>query len=694
MKAQSLKGVVTTTTERLTPEKVNDLKAKVRAARPPDLVTSDRIVLREARLAEAEIRPSALALERILGGNDLVDINYLFRAGKAAHSVCRIVLRDRAGRETGYGTGFLVTPQLLLTNQHVLETAAAAETAHAEFDHELDTDGFPKPTTRFALSPRRFFLNDRAHDFALVAVDPVPINGSRSLKEYGFLPLLGAEGKIIAGEFMSIIQHPSGLPKQVALRENRLLSVEELVLLYESDTAQGSSGAPVFNDSWQVVGLHHSGVPRTDNQGRWLLKNGSVAGPDAEEGEIDWIANEGIRASRIVSYVEENAEQGPLLDEFVSSASGNTLPGATPVGGPESRDAGPETALPPSGGSSPVRVTVPITFTIGIGDVTGKPDVTVAGLTAVERMKVPYVDANYEGRRGYDPEFLGLKVPLPEVKEPARVARLDDNSWVLPYEHFSAIMEKNRRLAMVVASNVDARSAKKKPEPGKDYSRKGLAGLGPNDTESWLLDPRIPEACQLPDRFYNLDGGAFDKGHLVRREDVCWGDSYAEVRRANGDTFHTTNCSPQVADFNRSSGGGLWGKLENEILRQAKTEQYCIFSGPWLQDKDREFLGKDHRGEVRIRIPSKYWKIVVARAGDELQTFAFLLEQDLTDVPLELAVSAEWRSHMISLRDLEKGLKSLRFPDVLHKSDQSRTAIGEELLKAESLRGLDRKQLL
>ncbi len=45
----------------------------------------------------------------------------------------------------------------------------------------------------------------------------------------------------------------SGSVTQVALRENKIISKKSPdVLLYQSDTAPGSSGSPVFNDQWQV----------------------------------------------------------------------------------------------------------------------------------------------------------------------------------------------------------------------------------------------------------------------------------------------------------------------------------------------------------------------------------------------------------------------------------------------------------
>src|SRR6185369_4011734 len=96
------------------------------------------------------------------------------------------------------------------------------------------------------------------------------------LSGYGSLRLLEAEGKAIVGELMNIIQHPNGEPKQLALRENKLVDVLDRFVHYETDTAPGSSGSPVFNDQWECVGLHHSGVPKRDDAGRILTIDGGI----------------------------------------------------------------------------------------------------------------------------------------------------------------------------------------------------------------------------------------------------------------------------------------------------------------------------------------------------------------------------------------------------------------------------------
>jgi endonuclease G len=702
MKARAMQHVVDSTAQRLPEEKIEELLTQVRSKTPPDLVEPRRMSLRRARLEEAEVRPSAVAQERILGTNDLVDVIYLLQALNAARSVGRVVLRNRAGREIGYGTGFKVAPGVLLTNHHVLETDSIAATSLVEFDYELDETGSPRATTRFALDPGGLYLSDPTLDFALVAIKTEPIYGQGQLENYSFLRMIREEGKINPGEFVTIIQHPSGLPKQIALRENKLLSIEDLVIWYQSDTAQGSSGAPVFNDSWQIVALHHSGVPKKDAQGNWLLKNGQPAGPDAEDGDIDWRANEGIRASRIAHFVEMSGATGPYLDQFRRASSGELQPAGPLFRPPEGPPPAPTSAFGMRYESVPggTRVTVPISFTVTVEGIppTAPPPPAVAVPpvkpdVAVEGLKKVLIDQAYDNRKGYDPDFLGIEVPLPEVRDESRVAKMGDGQHALPYQNFSVVMDKARRLALFTASNIDASPEKQEPEPGRDYSRKGLGGLTQHQSEMWSTDPRIPARDQLPDRFYTQDDQAFDKGHLARRDAVAWGDTYDEVRRANGDSFHTTNCSPQVADFNRGNLGGLWGRLEDVILAQADTEKLCIFSGPLLQDDDRTFVGKDEQGDVRIQIPSVYWKIVVAQAGDEIQSFGFILEQDLSNVPLEFAVEAPWLDSMISIAELESLIGSIRFPKAVVDGDQFQTPVGEEVLQSRVLPGIRRQPL-
>ncbi len=88
---------------------------------------------------------------------------------------------------------------------------------------------------------------------------------------------------------MTIVQHPRGEKKQIALRENRIVDVLDSYLHYEADTEPGSSGSPVFDDGWQVIALHHA----------------SVRAP--EDGELGGFLNEGIRVSSLRAFVTGRA---------------------------------------------------------------------------------------------------------------------------------------------------------------------------------------------------------------------------------------------------------------------------------------------------------------------------------------------------------------------------------------------------
>jgi endonuclease G len=233
-------------------------------ATPPSVMASpDALADRRRLLAQTHGEDySPLAFERLIAGDELQPVNYLAHGVVAARPVCRLVLNDSGGRLCGYATGFLFAPGVLLTNNHVFPNAASARLSLAEFDDELDVFDQPKVPVAFTLDPDQLFLTSPALDYALVAVEPRG-DGGKPLADYGYLPLVDSPGKVVEGEWMTIIQHPAGGRKQVCVRENKLLTRTNDALWYSTDTLGGSSGSPVFNNDWQVVALHHKGVPET-----------------------------------------------------------------------------------------------------------------------------------------------------------------------------------------------------------------------------------------------------------------------------------------------------------------------------------------------------------------------------------------------------------------------------------------------
>jgi endonuclease G len=658
-----------------------------------------KLLVRRAFLSAGGAQPTKVEQERIMGTNDLVDEFFFDRALLAGMPVCRILVRAEDGRSLGSGTGFMVSPRLLLTNEHVLRSVEEAAPSLAEFNYRLNIAGDPEPTYRFHLRPDLYFFNNVELDFTLVAVEPKSIDGSTYLTRFGYHRLLPASGKAVKGEWLTIVQHPGGAARQWAIRENECTddSIAD-VLWYRSDTAPGSSGAAVLNDSFQVVALHHSGVPKKDAAGRPMLRDGSAVDSldGIDDSLVDWEANEGIRVSSICAHIDQTAPEnlGYLAELVAAREGGDILSNAFHASRLDEELAPQVTVIAPTPVTTPATIPAP-TFGAGKGRLeigtlvlelgeplaglvarlglgtqsnpTGSdvPDVTDLSVVT-EVYKEPIVDTDYSTRLGFNSNFLGIGTPLPTVKDPLLIAPTKGGDTIIPYEHFSIVLHRERKLAIFTASNVDGRVEVKQPQPGRDYTRPALTGLlKKGEMEKWVLDPRVEERFQIPDRFYTKDNGAFDKGHIVRREDVCWGNSFEQIQRANGDTYHATNCSPQRGNFNQSGKSGIWGRLENFIGAQADSERYCIFAGPILSNDDETFSGTE-----RVQIPSRFWKVICAIKDGKLQVFAFVLEQDLSSLPMEFVVTPEWKARQKSLAEIEELVGLLSFAQIYHDADQ------------------------
>jgi len=626
-----------------------------------------------------------IGLERVIGNDDFLGIDFLELGLAVSRSVCKVNIYETSRRFAGSGTGFMVSPNLMMTNNHVLPDASTAKYSNAEFDYQLDSSGKSLPSVFFTLEPSKFFLTDLDLDYTLVAVSGLSNNGV-PLSGFGWNKLMG-EGKALIGDPLNIIQHPNGEYKQIVLQSNELVDLLPIHAHYLTDTRPGSSGSLVCNNQWEVVALHHSGVPKVIDGNFIDIYGNPWNGQDRSI--IAWIANEGIRVSRLIKDIENQTiplawekQRKELLEavpphpiELSNTTNQNSI----------------SQKFPKHSGSNIATLHIPLKVTFSIGDPVPSDAANIDQLFSpidetpiqkvnmantdtldilVEKNVVPYMDSDYSTRKGYDEKFLGPKVELPKISDPNTVSFMDNGAYVIPYHHFSLVMNKERRLAYYCASNVDGSKKNKQPEVGKIYTRKSLAGMRDNDREAWLTDPRIPESHQLPDKFYNRDRKSFDKGHIIRRDDVAWGSTYEEVRIANGDTFHTTNCSPQVADYNRSPG--IWGNFENHLLREAKDEKLIVFSGPVFSENDRIFEGFDHRGKIKVQIPKAFWKVVISSSGESIKTYAFLFEQDLINVDWEekFAVKSDFKKHQLKVSALEQRLENISFDEQLHETDQ------------------------
>ena len=595
---------------------------------------------------------------------DFVGVAFLEKGRRAADAVGRIAFLN----EGPQGTGFLVGPRLLLTNHHVIETAADAHHMQVQFDYEYGIDSRARAPSNFFLDPDYCFVTDDIDglDFTLIGVGAQRA-GARQLAEFGHLPLSDAGDKHMLGETANVIQHPDGRFKELVLRENHLVARDETaqVLHYVADTEQGSSGSPVFNNEWEPIALHHWGAP-------WREVMGTDGRPLSRE------VNEGIRISAIVAHLQRLVTLGAgqqaavlrdVLDRWERArkagrtyrAAGAPHPSTREESSVAERPAGPLQSRVGEDGS--VTWTFPIEITVraplAAGAAGGAAVATAAAPAPGQAERRTWRTEEFGDRGGYEPGFIpGFIVPLPLVaNSPHRVAENQlaqpgDDKHELRYHHFSIVMNADRRLAFFTAVNIDGSRIKainrttKSATSDPSLAQLGVEGIGLADAEAsddFRPDRRVLETERMDRPFYEKQivpgfpdassrdriARMFQKGHIILRGDPAWG-SDEEALAAERDTFFYTNAAPQVGFFNQGSdisrpgskGKLRWRAVETYVLRNAVTmkSRISVFAGPIFAEDDPEY-------RFGAKVPMRFWKIAVWNDGGVLRSIALIADQ-------------------------------------------------------------------
>lgn len=199
-----------------------------------------------------------------------------------ASRVCYIPAVTADGRPSA-GSGFLVGPDLVLTNHHVLADviagAAPPTSVSCVFDYHAMADGTVRRGTAFGLAESWL---EASSPSSAVDVQSFP-SGLPSPDEldYAVIRLAGAPGRATMptdrrrgwadlfdqlpsatpGLPLLIIQHPDQAPMQLAIDTQGVLSVNanNTRLTYGVNTLGGSSGSPCYTFDLALVALHHSG---------------------------------------------------------------------------------------------------------------------------------------------------------------------------------------------------------------------------------------------------------------------------------------------------------------------------------------------------------------------------------------------------------------------------------------------------
>lgn len=227
-----------------------------------------------------------------------------------------------------WGSGFLVSRSLFMTNNHVIHNKAEGRIAEAEFNYQLDHDANPTPKDVFHGDPDSFFRTNPSLDYTVMRLKPhrifppwrkyfsreqsreeldlgsltATLVGSAKLylshhagDSWGHIPLVD---KIMAvDQRLNIIQHPRTRYKEVCLHDNRITEIFANAIHYTTDTEGGSSGSPVFDNKWELLAIHHAAGHKHAGK---------------------WIDNEGMRIDRIIDDLQNSlrgtSDEGVLTE--------------------------------------------------------------------------------------------------------------------------------------------------------------------------------------------------------------------------------------------------------------------------------------------------------------------------------------------------------------------------------------------
>ena len=237
--------------------------------------------------AQAE---AASILESIVKGKSrFIDLEgFLSKASATQAQICRI----ETSNPNGNGTGFLVAPDLVLTNYHVMESVfknqVAANNVVCRFDYRQLPDGITvREGSTYKMHQTGWDVANSKYSQA-----DLTVNGNQPADnelDYSLIKLAEAAGEQKAGgsddpnaddrgwvsfnpnqntgssgDDVFVMQHPQGKPLKLAIGEHLGYNTPNNRMTYDADTLNGSSGSPVFNSDLELIGIHHRGDPAAD----------------------------------------------------------------------------------------------------------------------------------------------------------------------------------------------------------------------------------------------------------------------------------------------------------------------------------------------------------------------------------------------------------------------------------------------
>jgi uncharacterized protein with NAD-binding domain and iron-sulfur cluster len=230
-------------------------------------------------LSGRQIQNARAHLQKILGSEIPVTLGW-YRTGLER---CRLVARVSNQYEQGGGTGFLVRAGdlisscafadelVLLTNAHVLEPVPTEPGTLSPHQALVRFEAVSEPPPIHRVREVVWTSPYADIDATIARLDPSPTG-------FAACPIAPANPPPRQGSRVYVIGHPQGGKLSLSLYDNLLIDRDDKVLHYRAPTEPGSSGSPVFDADWNLVGLHHAGdlnmLRLNGNPGRYPANEG------------------------------------------------------------------------------------------------------------------------------------------------------------------------------------------------------------------------------------------------------------------------------------------------------------------------------------------------------------------------------------------------------------------------------------
>jgi hypothetical protein len=207
--------------------------------------------------------------------------------------------------KNGLACGFCLDKSRFITCDYVIPDYETAVDSRLQFGYYENADGGFNPIYELKLDPDTYFVTSKEMGVSVTAIKHFESVDFSKIHVPKVAPYF-----VPQDEPVNVISNAGGTPLSVTLRDCRIIKCDELEFQFSHPGFPNSSGSPVFNEEWEVIGICYNGYPTA---------TGSL--------------QEAKRIQEIVQWLEKNnaSNQAPVLSTDSVTRISNLQQKSTPA---------------------------------------------------------------------------------------------------------------------------------------------------------------------------------------------------------------------------------------------------------------------------------------------------------------------------------------------------------------------------